>query len=70
MGAAAQRRGDVVLRRQSDAALGRAERSERCGGKYVNGPDKAYSRCSRCGSLEYEKYEGDRCTHIVFVTRA
>lgn len=69
MGAAARRRGDVVLRRQSDAALARTERSERCGGKYENGPGKAYSRCSRCASLDYEKNEGDRCTHIVYVTR-
>lgn len=69
MGAAAQRRGDVMLRRQSDTQLAGVERSERCGGKYENGPDKAYGRCSRCASVDYEKYEGDRCTLIVYVTR-
>jgi hypothetical protein len=34
-------------------------------GTMVNGPDKAYARCSVCGSVDYDKYEGDRCARQV-----
>jgi hypothetical protein len=36
-----------------------------CGGTYYNGPDKAYGRCDRCKAVDYEKYEGDKCTREI-----
>lgn len=60
MGAAAYRRGSRAISRQIDREL--AERRQICGGTYRPGPNKDYSRCDRCGRVDYEKYEGDKCT--------
>lgn len=60
MGAAAYRRGSRAISRQIDREL--AERRQICGGTYRSGPDKAYGYCDRCGRIDYEKYEGDKCT--------
>lgn len=37
----------------------------RCNGTVFNGPDKRFGRCSKCGNLDYELYEGDRCREMV-----
>lgn len=34
---------------------------KQCSGKMVNGPGKEFARCSKCGRVDYEAYEGDRC---------
>jgi hypothetical protein len=60
MGAAAYRRGSRAISRQIDREL--AERRQICGGTYRDGPNKNYSYCDRCGRIDYEKYEGDKCT--------
>lgn len=43
----------------------------RCGGKMYNGPGKKYTRCSKCGRIDWEKNEGDLCSRdipsVVFV---
>lgn len=67
MGAAAYNRGSRLASRQIDAI--RQTRSERCGGKFFNGPAKRFARCSRCASIDYEANEGDTCLRIVDVTR-
>lgn len=65
MGAAAYNRGSRAVRERID----REQRGKRvrtiCGGTYYNGPDKAYGRCDRCKAVDYEKYEGDKCTREV-----
>lgn len=60
MGAAAYRRGSRAISRQIDREL--AERRQICGGTYQDGPNKNYGYCDRCGRIDYEKYEGDKCT--------
>jgi hypothetical protein len=58
MGAAAYNRGSRAIR----ASFDRDARRRPCPGTYRNGPNKDFARCSYCGRVDYEKYEGDRCT--------
>lgn len=62
-GVAAYNRGTRLLRRQLDRDAVKVGRY--CGGKMHDGPNKAFGRCSSCGKIDYEKYEGDRCTRII-----
>jgi hypothetical protein len=39
--------------------------TRRCNGKMRNGPDKRYTRCTRCGQVDWEANEGDLCTREV-----
>lgn len=32
-----------------------------CNGTLRNGPGKRFVRCDRCGAIDYERNEGDRC---------
>ena len=68
MGAAAYNRASRVIRERIDGEP--RVRSERCGGRFMNGPEKRYARCSRCRSLDYEANEGDRCVRIIEVRRS
>ncbi len=67
MGVAAYNRGTKALCDQLD----REEKDRRtvlmvtCGGTMRNGPGKAYGRCTVCGAVDYEAYEGDRCRRMV-----
>lgn len=36
-----------------------------CNGRFRNGPGKLYARCDRCGHVDWEANEGDRCTREV-----
>jgi len=60
VGAAAYRRGSRAISARIDREL--EERRRVCGGVYRSGPDKAYARCDGCGRVDYEKYEGDKCS--------
>lgn len=37
----------------------------RCDGRMRNGPEKRYARCIKCGAIDYELNEGDRCRAFV-----
>ena len=41
----------------------------RCGGTFMNGPQKAYARCGRCRALDCEANEGDRCNRTICEVR-
>lgn len=68
MSARSHNRGSRVIA-ASIAADRRARRTrvEPCGGTYDNGPGKSYARCRICRAVDYDKYEGDRCTRPVTV---
>jgi hypothetical protein len=36
-------------------------KSKPCGGTLYNGPGKRFTRCSVCGTIDWEANEGDRC---------
>lgn len=62
VGAAAYNRGSRAIR----AAIDRERDTPApCGGRYGNTPGKLAARCGRCGRLDYEANEGDRCTRMV-----
>jgi hypothetical protein len=67
MGVAAYNRGTKALCDQLD----REERDRRtvrmveCGGRMRDGTGKLYGRCTACGGIDYELYEGDRCRRLV-----
>lgn len=69
MGIAAYNRGSRTISTQIDRSLTGRRTTERCGGKFFNGPGKRYVRCARCGSIDYEANEGDRCLKIIEVER-
>lgn len=55
---------DAVERgNKASALLVRLEKVElpRCTGRMRNGPDKRYARCTKCGAIDHELNEGDRC---------
>lgn len=62
-GAAAYNRGSRAIRAQLDRERIRSGRY--CTGTMIDGPNKAYGRCTRCGAIDYEKYEGDRCRRLI-----
>jgi hypothetical protein len=64
MGAAAYNRGSKAISAQIDRELKSHNRP--CNGVMYNGPNKRYARCSRCGRIDYEQNEGDRC-RVVFI---
>jgi hypothetical protein len=65
-GVAAYNRGSRLISRQTDAALaGRVKFGRYCGGKMYNGPGKRFTRCARCGSIDYEANEGDACERVI-----
>ena len=35
--------------------------TQRCTGRYQNGPEKRFARCSKCSGINYEANEGDPC---------
>jgi hypothetical protein len=67
MGHAAYNRGSMAISIQIDRELEekRKARRVRCNGKMRNGPDKRYARCVKCGAIDYELYEGDKCRMFV-----
>lgn len=38
-----------------------------CDGKFTNGPNKRYARCTRCRVVDFEANENERCTRTVEV---
>jgi len=44
---------------------GKAKGKKVCGGKMRSGPGKRYAICTKCGKIDYEKYEGDKCVAMV-----
>ena len=67
MGIAAYNRGTKALRDRLDREVAerRTVRMVECGGRIYNGPYKCYGRCSACGAIDYEAYEGDLCRRKV-----
>lgn len=65
-GVAAYNRGSRLISRQISGDLaGRVKDGRYCGGVMYNGPDKRYTRCSRCKKIDWEKNEGDRCDRVI-----
>jgi hypothetical protein len=65
-GVAAYNRGSRLISRQTDAAIaGRVKLGRYCMGKMYNGPGKRFARCGRCGHIDYEANEGDKCGRII-----
>jgi hypothetical protein len=60
MGSAAYNRGSRVIRERIDRELAERRTRRVCGGTFRPGPEKRFSRCGKCGVIDYEKYEGDR----------
>jgi hypothetical protein len=67
MGHAAYSRGSRAISTQIDRELEekRKTRRVRCNGKIQNGPEKRFGRCTKCGAIDYELYEGDRCRAFI-----
>jgi len=62
---AAYNRGSRAIRESIDRREGKVKVGRYCGGAMGNGPGKDFVRCNRCGNIDYEKYEGDRCGRII-----
>lgn len=41
------------------------EANRACNGTYRNGPGKRYARCWKCGHVDWEANEGDRCRRLI-----
>jgi hypothetical protein len=65
MGIAAYNRGSRAISAGIDREAARTRYGRYCTGKMWNGPGKQYARCLKCGDIDYEKYEGDRCGKLI-----
>lgn len=61
------RRDIRALARARVALAARLREAPDCGGTFYNTQGKRAARCDRCGGLDYEANEGDRCTRRVEV---
>lgn len=54
-----------VMKRETKKNSPKIKKIIRCNGTMRNGPGKRYSRCSKCGSIDWELYEGDQCRAFI-----